>query len=265
MLQHGSKLIAFRPYPTVSKSRAYSLLHIFCISKTLFGDRVQSFSHSSNICDRHIGIMPKRKISSIAQEAPLTSVPIPVPPFDNDMPVPLKRRASQRSILKPLDKPLTNPNRNPSVLDGPEALRASPDAEEADESVDVAKMGMDVAKQVKQEEDIPSLMNGEDSESSLSEISDMESPIKMARNIVNTNGTSARKDKGKVKVEPIRGKSAAIKAPQFLDPEAEGEEEVDEEEIQAALSRPPPVNSDYLPLPWKGRLGYVSRSNPFQT
>jgi UV DNA damage endonuclease len=23
-------------------------------------------------------------------------------------------------------------------------------------------------------------------------------------------------------------------------------------------ARPPPVNSDYLPLPWKGRLGYVN-------
>jgi UV DNA damage endonuclease len=31
----------------------------------------------------------------------------------------------------------------------------------------------------------------------------------------------------------------------------------DEEEVKEALSRPPPVNSDYLPLPWKGRLGYV--------
>lgn len=25
-------------------------------------------------------------------------------------------------------------------------------------------------------------------------------------------------------------------------------------------ARPPPVNSDYLPLPWKGRLGFVSLS-----
>jgi len=31
----------------------------------------------------------------------------------------------------------------------------------------------------------------------------------------------------------------------------------DEDEVKEALSRPPPVNSDYLPLPWKGRLGYV--------
>ncbi|KAI7556086.1 UV-damage [Hortaea werneckii] len=43
-----------------------------------------------------------------------------------------------------------------------------------------------------------------------------------------------------------------------VDPEAEGEEEIpDEEEVKEALARPPPVNSDYLPLPWKGRLGYA--------
>ncbi|KAF2433955.1 UV-damage endonuclease, partial [Tothia fuscella] len=41
------------------------------------------------------------------------------------------------------------------------------------------------------------------------------------------------------------------------DPEVEGEELADKEELKEALSRPPPVNSDYLPLPWKGRLGYA--------
>lgn len=45
-----------------------------------------------------------------------------------------------------------------------------------------------------------------------------------------------------------------------MDPEADGGEDAGEEEIKAAVSRPPPVNSDYLPLPWKGRLGYVSGS-----
>ncbi|KAK8200451.1 UV-damage endonuclease [Phyllosticta capitalensis] len=42
-----------------------------------------------------------------------------------------------------------------------------------------------------------------------------------------------------------------------MDPEADGGEDAGEEEIKAAVSRPPPVNSDYLPLPWKGRLGYA--------
>ena len=44
-----------------------------------------------------------------------------------------------------------------------------------------------------------------------------------------------------------------------LDPDGDEEgpaEDVDAIKLEAR--RPPPVNSDYLPLPWKGRLGYVS-------
>lgn len=37
-----------------------------------------------------------------------------------------------------------------------------------------------------------------------------------------------------------------------VEPEAE-----DINDIKLEGARPPPVNSDYLPLPWKGRLGYV--------
>lgn len=43
-----------------------------------------------------------------------------------------------------------------------------------------------------------------------------------------------------------------------LDPESDEEVPVEAEELKDALGRPPPVNSNYLPLPWKGRLGYVS-------
>jgi hypothetical protein len=42
------------------------------------------------------------------------------------------------------------------------------------------------------------------------------------------------------------------------DPESDEEVPVTTAEVEDALSRPPPVNSDYLPLPWNGRLGYVS-------
>ncbi|KAF3384518.1 hypothetical protein F1880_003065 [Penicillium rolfsii] len=42
-----------------------------------------------------------------------------------------------------------------------------------------------------------------------------------------------------------------------LDPESDEDVPVDPEELQEALTRPPPVNSSYLPLPWKGRLGYA--------
>ena len=145
-----------------------------------------------------------------------------------------------------------DPDVNPEVLDGPEALRASPDAEEKDERLAVEKLGM--GEQVKEEEG---------SESTLSELSDVEFPsaskkaslTKQTRPIKAKAGTtkSARAEETSTK-SVNEGYS---KEPQFLDPEADGEEEVDEEEIQVALSRPPPVHSDYLPLPWKGRLGYV--------
>ncbi|ODH26752.1 UV damage endonuclease UvdE [Paracoccidioides brasiliensis] len=43
----------------------------------------------------------------------------------------------------------------------------------------------------------------------------------------------------------------------IFDPEANVDVLADKEEVKKALSRPPPVNSGYLPLPWKGRLGYA--------
>ncbi|KAJ5200746.1 hypothetical protein N7472_005950 [Penicillium cf. griseofulvum] len=42
-----------------------------------------------------------------------------------------------------------------------------------------------------------------------------------------------------------------------LDPESDEDVPLDAEELKEALGRPPPVNSSYLPLPWKGRLGYA--------
>lgn len=48
-----------------------------------------------------------------------------------------------------------------------------------------------------------------------------------------------------------------------IDPEADEDATANPKEVEEALSRPPPVNSDYLPLPWKGRLGYVSLIDEF--
>lgn len=42
-----------------------------------------------------------------------------------------------------------------------------------------------------------------------------------------------------------------------IDPESDEDVPTNVDEVQKSLSRPPPVNSDYLPLPWKGRLGYA--------
>ena len=203
------------------------------------------------------GIMGKAKrksISSLAQGATAAPLPSPVTTAQarKNQP-PTKRRASQRK--QSLATASMNPDSNADILDGPVALRASPDAEEKDESLDMKKAGIDVDKQVKDENE-----EGK-SDSSLSDLSDLESPVKVAAD-TKKSGKGHSESNG---VQPVPKKSTIAakspkegnKEPQFLDPEADGDEEAGEDEIQEALSRPPPVNSDYLPLPWKGRLGYV--------
>lgn len=192
---------------------------------------------------------------STATHAPAVKmVPIPPPTYDDSIPPPAKRRASQRKVSHPqANLGSTNPDENAKVLDAPEALRASPDADEKDERINLVEAGMDVEKQVKEEDDSP-----------LSELEDIEAPVKAKK--TTSKSKTAKDKKVEIKAEPVKKETPVarpkkeavnVKEPQFLDPEAEGDEEADEEEIQAALSRPPPVNSDYLPLPWKGRLGYV--------
>ena len=186
----------------------------------------------------------KRKHSTLATTEPTS--------FAEAFPPPPKRRASQRA--KAAAVPTMNPDLDSRILDGPEALRASPDASESEEQFDMEKVGVDTKKQVKEEDDsVPSLVTGGDSESSLSELSELEPPTKKPWRKTNEKKLAPTSKKA---IEAPKAKE--IQESQFLDPEADGEEEADEEEIQAALSRPPPVNSDYLPLPWKGRLGYVS-------
>ena len=202
--------------------------------------------------------MVKRKSSTFAQSADTAPGLIHMPSFDHLLPRPAKRRASQRKQTHLSPKPSsTNPDINSEVLDGPEALRASPDAEEKDETLDVDKIEGGTATHIKDEEDtVPSLVTGGESDSSLSDMSEVEAPP------TNSPQTANSRKSSRAANEPGHTRKASIKAqvePQFLDPEVDGEEEADEEEIQAALSRPPPVHSDYLPLPWKGRLGYVRK------
>lgn len=198
--------------------------------------------------------MGKRKsLSTVIPESISTAVSIPPPTFNDDPTPPSKRRASQRRVSQPKpDTGSTNPNKNANVLDAPEALRASPDASEQDERMNLEEAGMDVAKQVKEE----------DSDSPLSEMSDVEPPTATKKGKAKSKAAAvlrngSEEQSKKTALTSKQDTKTLVKEPLFLDPEADGEEEADEEEIQAALSRPPPVNSDYLPLPWKGRLGYV--------
>ncbi len=184
--------------------------------------------------------MGKRKRLSAADVAvlPHSAVAPNTAPTSDDsvlLPKPSRRNPPQSKPAR-ID---ANPNTNRNVLDGQEALRASPDAEGEDEKFREDK----VTKRTTKKEDKMNPLTPkpktkkELSDSSLSQLSDaLETPTSQS------------------KTKPNAAKASAS----FLDPEADAEDlDADPEELSAALSRPPPVNSSYLPLPWKGRLGYA--------
>lgn len=162
-------------------------------------------------------------------------------------------KTKKQRALSRASRNLTNPNKNQHVVDGPEALRASVDADEA--------VGLHTQKQEDQATPSPAVKPMSDS--SLSELSPMSSPSTTNHAILVRSKVRSRDDGiNKESTAPTEGhRYQPVKEPAYYNPEAEIDEEADEEEVQDALSRPPPVDSDYLPLPWKGRLGYVSKEN----
>lgn len=180
---------------------------------------------------------PKRKAATLTNG----DVPPPSP----------KRRASARNLSTAV---ATDPDLNQDVIDAPDALRASPDSD-INENI--------VPGEVKREESPPS------------EISDAAVPLeKRATRTKAPKKPKAENDDGKPTIKKPVKKTAVKKEAENADsndsaknettvcgdandPEAEGEDIANEDEIKEALGRPPPVNSDYLPLPWKGRLGYA--------
>ena len=196
---------------------------------------------------------PKRKASSLASVAntpAISTVHIPDPTPEElghvpkASPPPLKRQRSSRRTAKPAP---TFEN-DPHVIDGQQALRASPDHDDINRKL--------VAKEETRED------------SPLSDVpEDIPAPKPAAKAKAGKGGAKkatkpAAEEKKAVDIPVTPAKSKAKGGVEGLDdPEADGAEEADEEELTEALSRPPPVNSDYLPLPWKGRLGYVSSSS----
>lgn len=191
--------------------------------------------------------MAKRKRSSVA--AADATIPSPtVLPFNITsvaselVPGKPPKQTGKRQSLKPSPADIDiNPDTNPKIEDGQEALRASPDAEVKFETDEVAKKvnRKNLAASTPKTSKTKTLS----SDSELSELEDVAVEIAPSK----PKSAPAAKKAAKKTVE------AAAEA----DPEAEGDEDADPEEIKAALSRPPPVNSDYLPLPWKGRIGYA--------
>lgn len=205
-------------------------------------------------------LMAKRKLHSLVTNGSLVDTTPMAASSPNDEPA-SKRRTSQRKVARNISEATsTNPDKSAYILDAAGALRASPDAGEPDEHMDVARVGVDVKRQVKDQQSKISVVDSEDSSSTLSDIGNIDSPIetdedkhtlKVSKVVKNTKPAPS--------IKAAQAKKVSNEL-QFLDPEAEGDEEAGEEEVQAALSRPPPVNSDYIPLPWKGRLGYVRQA-----
>ena len=209
---------------------------------------------------------PKRKRSSVAA----ASIPTggssihetPIPPASSTpiRPPPPKRQASRRKVD-------TNPDRNADIVDGKTALRASPDAEEAGEALDVKKINGGSTKA----NGIPKV--DEDSDSPFSD-APLEKPIptpaKKQKKTPTKSSIAAKKGSDEIKafkVEQAAKKAADTKVKkedadewdQRVDPDGDDAGPVENVDVmKREAGRPPPVNSGYLPLPWKGRLGYVS-------
>jgi UV DNA damage endonuclease len=203
---------------------------------------------------------PKRKRSSVATSSDTRTVRETTifPPGSAIKPAPTKRQASRRGKID------TNPDHNAEIMDGKAALRASPDADEKGEALAIEKVIAAPATLAKS--------NGhsrqEDSNSASSDLSSEPSPAKKPKKTPTKSSIAAKK--GLEEIKAFKAEKATKKTlvkkeveedewDKRLDPDGDGFGPVEDVNMmKKEAARPPPVNSDYLPLPWKGRLGYVS-------
>lgn len=253
----------------------YTTFRIACCAQVRRPSTFQTFPPSPVL-----PVMVKRKRSTVADVSSATteaspidmskvrSTDIPLPPnVAKNAPKATRRQSARGGVAAN-----TNPDVNPDVLDGKMALRASPDGHEDGETPSHLKSGAS---------------NG--TANGISVVPDSTTDMAPPKtNAVGANGVGAAPTAGdtppskgrrkkapaqNIKVEDEESNTGVVNGAAKNvtgstedtgasgDPEdAEGLEE-DEIEVKEALSRPPPVNSEYLPLPWKGRLGYVRRSH----
>lgn len=241
--------------------------------------------HSFRVLPYPSAMPPKRKrstaaaASSAVAELPLDGLKmrrseVPLPRSIAGKNATLPRRQSSRGG----NAAVTNPNVNSDVLDAPNALRASPDGHECTEGephlhhhdIDAgnAVNGVNAASakplssqaattEVKALSSVGSERIDEAGATSAAPAADRAKRKKAGAQHVKTEG-------GDSNIAATNGVMGDVTAPAedagvTGDPEADGVDgdEGDEVELKEALARPPPVNSKYLPLPWKGRLGYV--------
>lgn len=146
------------------------------------------------------------------------------------------------------DPSITNPDFNAEVVDGLTALRASPDEER---DVGQAKR----PKRATRRKDPPT--EEEDGSGNVS-------PMKKPKRAPTRASVAAKKGADEIKAfiaaKQLAEQSSAVKMEVDGEEEQEGgggEKEEDIEIVKLEAKRPPPVNADQLPLPWKGRLGYA--------
>lgn len=219
----------------------------------------------------------RKRFSAAVATAPANGPPpglhkTPILPPNADIKPPVaKRQASRRGKID------TNPDHNADIVDGKVALRASPDADEKGEALEVEKVNRGPKTLVKANGE-KSNAKDEDSDSPLSDFElPVSTPAKKQKKTPTKSSIAAKK--GSDEIKAFKAEQAAKKAAEAkikkedevdewdkrLDPDGddvEPGEDVDVMKKEAA--RPPPVNSDYLPLPWKGRLGYVSDPSALQ-
>lgn len=191
---------------------------------------------------------------------------------------PLKRRASAR---KPIAA-VVNPDENRDIVDAPNATRASPDNAPAEDLVPGPIKSNGERKSESPLSDAPDVVEppkpkkgrGKKAAAAAAE-KDVKEAESVVAAVVDAAESKAPAKKGRGKKKEVKmeedgdADSVAASPPaknthkkssngEAADPEAEDDDEVaDPEEVKSAAARPPAVNSSYLPLPWKGRLGYA--------
>ena len=186
-------------------------------------------------------LMPKRKRSSVAGAAASNSSVLATP---DQHPVAPRKPSGRKSQPTPavIDP---NPDTNSAVKDGQEALRASPDAASREPQPPKKKIRAKKAGNVNASEVAVKTESSPPPPESI-DLSAQPSPADV---------------QSTVKKPRAHNDSAGDAG----DPERDDDDLADPEELKEALSKPPPVNSSYLPLPWKGRLGYACLNTYLRT
>lgn len=200
----------------------------------------------SGLQDTRDVVMVKRKRSIAAQAMkPVKETPVPLPAA-------VESTTRERSKKKPM-----------AAIETASALVKT---EVETEVTTINRRGLSTVSAAQRNQRAIMVQKGvdHDSDPPLSDLSEEESPEIAATVAAKTSRAmrAERVEKVAAPATPKRKTKPKKEDPDeaaLRDPEADDDEPIgEEEEIKAALSRPPQVNSDYLPLPWKGRLGYVS-------